>query len=108
MFYFLKRILSYLPSKEGKANLQKLADYLASNSIDFKIENIVEEDGAKYFLATAEIENGYINTSGETLDELNHNIKDAIFTAFSVPAFYCDEKILREQSEVMRLQYAAA
>ena len=107
IWFLYQRFLSHFPSREGKENLQKLMDYIAHNPISFKVEKI-EEDDEKYFMATTKLENGYITTTGETWEELHYNIKDAIFTAFDVPAFYCDFKKLREQSEVRELQYAPA
>ncbi len=107
MAYLLERLKSNFPSKEGKNNLTKLSEYLTHNPINFNVEKI-EDDNEKYFLATTKLENGSIITTGKTLEELNYNIKDAIFTAFDVPAFYCDFKLLEEQSKVKQLQYAAA
>lgn len=102
---FIYRLKSYFPSMEGKIKLQALSDYLSHSPIKFEVEKI-NEDGKKYFLAIGNLEKGEIITTGETIEELNKNIKDAIFTAFDVPAFYCNFDLIKEQSEVSQLEYA--
>lgn len=100
------KLISYLPTRQGKERLQNLINYINKDPIKFSVEKITE-DGQSYFLATSfNIPKGNIITSGKNLEELNNNIKDAIFTSFDVPAYYCDYSLIKEQAEIKELKYA--
>lgn len=104
----IQRIISHLPSVSGMASFDKCRKTLAHSPIDFEISRN-EEDGEIFYSAKSVNFNGnVIMTTGKTLDELNQNIKDAIFTAFDVPAKYCDYKAISSNLPIpeLRLQYA--
>lgn len=107
MTKIINQLKSFFPSKEGEEKLKKLKDYIACNTIKFCVEKIKENE-KRYFLATTYLKKGEIITTGETLEELNENIKDAIFTAFDVPAHYCNNDILNNNLEVKQLEYVAS
>src|SRR3989339_1423175 len=86
-------ILSRFPNKEGQKSLKKLLDQLSHGGINFKITSHKDESGS-YLMAKAEVAGKYIITSGRSFSELDKNIKDAIFTAYKVSRYYCDEKLI--------------
>ncbi|MEA2065010.1 MAG: hypothetical protein U9O66_01795 [Patescibacteria group bacterium] len=102
-----KKILLKFPSKKGERALEKCLAFLANNKIDFEIKEHNDETG-KYFLAKSmNLNNGQIITSGKNLVELDKNIKDAIYSAFDVPAYYCDYSKIRNINEpIKELKYA--
>ena len=87
------RLLGKYPAKSGRKSLEQLVYRLTHGGINFKISSHQDESGA-YLKAEAEVEGKFIITSGRDLVELDRNIKDAIFTAYRVPRFYCDDKLL--------------
>jgi len=107
MQQIIKKILSKFPTKQGEKQLQDCLAFLATNGIEFKISQYNDETG-KYFLAKSiNVDQGKIITSGKNLVELDKNIKDAIYTAFDVPAYYCDYSRIKNINEpVHELKYA--
>lgn len=103
------QIISHFPSKNGQKTADELAAVLNNGGIQFEISKHDDESG-KYFVAkSVNLEQGYIITSGKNLIELDKNIKDAIFTAFEVPAYYCDRiQITNANESIRELKYAAA
>lgn len=107
-FYY--RIISHFPSKSGQKAAYELMTVLNHGGIQFEITKHDDESG-KYFTAeSTNLPGNYIITAGETLAELDANIKDAIFTAFQVPAYYCNRVPINipNLTEKINLQYAAA
>ena len=102
-----KKILFKFFSKKGKEALEECLVFLSKNKIDFEITQHNDKTG-KYFLAKSRnLNKGQIITSGKNLVELDKNIKDAIYTAFDVPAHYCDYSKIRNIDEpVKELRYA--
>jgi len=92
----IQRIKSHLATKEeAQEKLNDLIIELRSRGINFKLEEITEDNGKKYYYATSvNFAKGYISATGKTLEELEYNLKDAIFTAFSVPVNYCLPQII--------------
>ena len=103
----IKKILSKFPTKQGGEALQDCLTFLATNGIEFEISQHNNETG-RYFLAKSiNVNQGKIITSGKNLVELDKNIKDAIYTAFDVPAYYCDYSRIKNINEPVReLKYA--
>ena len=89
----INQILGRMPNKEGQDTLAQLMYQLSNGGINFKITSHQDESGS-YLKAEAVIAGKFIITSGRNLLELDKNIKDAIFTAYKVPHYYCDEKLL--------------
>jgi len=89
----INKILGFLPNKNGQQAMRELLNQLNSGGINFKITNHQDESGS-YIQAEAEVDGRFIITSGRNLLELDRNIKDAIFTAYRVPSYYCDEKLI--------------
>ncbi|MCX6786090.1 MAG: hypothetical protein NTZ18_04570 [Candidatus Komeilibacteria bacterium] len=90
---FIYRFLGSFPSKNGQKSLDRLLVRLSHGGINFKISSHQDESG-NYLVAEAEVDGNFIITSGKDLLELDRNIKDAIFTAYQVPRFYCDDKLI--------------
>ncbi|MBU4331825.1 hypothetical protein KKD19_04680 [Patescibacteria group bacterium] len=103
----IKKILFRFPSKKGEQALNECLEFLTNKGIEFEVAWHTDESG-KYFLAkSTNLDQGQIITSGANLIELDKNIKDAIYTAFNVPAYYCDYSKIRNINEPAReLKYA--
>jgi len=90
------------------ASFDKCKKVLAHSPIDFEVSRLEENGEVFYSAKSVNFDRGVIMTTGKTLDELSQNIKDAIFTAFGVPAKYCDYKAIASNlpAQELRLQYA--
>lgn len=103
------KIKSFFPSKKGKKSLEDLSEFLKrEGGISFNVREFQDESG-RYFLAeSVNIPNKSIITTGESLAGLERNIKDAIFTSFEVPYFYCNEQILKTPilNKEFKIKYA--
>ena len=85
------KLLSHFPSKKGlKASLELQKFFAKENRIEFAIEEFKDETGHYFVAESINLNKRHIITSGGTWQELEYNIKDAVFTAFHVPAFYCN------------------
>ena len=85
---------SLVSEQAANERLSTLIIELRHRGINFQIQRIAE-DGQEYFLAKSiDYPKGSIITSGKNLEELVGNIKDAIFTAFDIPARYCNAEII--------------
>ncbi|MBU1349756.1 hypothetical protein KKH19_01430 [Patescibacteria group bacterium] len=84
------KIKSYFPSKYGIQASNDLQSVLSHGGIEIKIKHVKDETGSYYVAKSINLSKKHILTSGETLTELEQNIKDAIFTAFQVPEYYCN------------------
>lgn len=95
MSRIIDRIKSSLVSGQvANERLSILIIELRHRGINFQIQK-VSEDGEEYFLAKSiDYPKGSIITSSKDLEELANNIKDAIFTAFDIPARYCNPEII--------------
>ena len=109
MKHLLSILTSRLPSKAGRAAYDQLMKALEHGGVQFAIRQVTEEPGASYFLAeSTNVPNKHIITTGTTLAELEHHMRDAIFTAFQVPAYYCKEDLIHPPlSNGFTLRYAA-
>ncbi|MFH1900334.1 MAG: hypothetical protein ABIJ83_03640 [Patescibacteria group bacterium] len=107
LFY---KFISYLPSSKGKKNLNHLLGVLRNNGIEIELKKYNDESGEYYTANSVNLSNKEIITSGKDLIELDHNIKDAIFTAYHVPAFYCDYNLIKTPlaAEQKNYKYATA
>lgn len=101
----LQRIQSYTATKnQAHDNLEDMLVELRGRGINFRFEK-VEEDGQSYFVArSVDYPRGTIITSGATIEELEHNIKDAIFTAFEVPARFCHPALINIKGDLFEKQ----
>ncbi|MFH1565296.1 MAG: hypothetical protein ABIC82_05655 [bacterium] len=107
-FYY--QIISRFPSKNGQKAANELIDVLNRGGIQFEISKHDDESG-KYFMAkSVNLPGKHIITAGKTLAELDANIRDAIFSGFQVPIYYCNHISINVPvlSEKINLQYAAA
>lgn len=85
---------SFISQQVANERLGMLITELRHRGINFQIQQI-SEDGEEYYLAkSVDYPKGSIITSGKDLNELAGNIKDAIFTAFEIPARYCNPEII--------------
>lgn len=90
-----QRIQSYLatPSR-AQEKIKDLLIELRHRGVDFDI-NVINEDGKKYFYAeSVNYPRGHISATGGDIDELEQELKDAIFTAFEIPVRYCIPEII--------------
>lgn len=101
----LHRIQSYTVTKnQAHDKLEDMLIELRARGINFNIEPI-DEDGKKYFIAkSVDYPKGAIITSAETVEELESNIKDAIFTAFEVPARFCHPALINIKGDLFAKQ----
>lgn len=90
---FINQFLTRLPSKSGQKSLDQLLHQLSHGGINFKITSH-QDDSQRYLMAEAGVAGRFIVTSGKNLLELDQNVKDALFTAYRVPRFYCDNGLI--------------
>lgn len=113
MGYIMRKIickfLKFFPSKNTES-LVKLRDFLSrENGIIFNIKKIKDESGEYFIAESTNIPNKNIITTGKSLTELDHNIKDAIFTAFHIAPFHSDFNLLASPvNRDLVLRYASA
>lgn len=90
MNYFIQRIKSYLATpSQAQEKVSDLLIELRHRGLNFDI-SLQEEDGQKFFYAeSVDYPRGYISATGRTMEVLERELKDAIFTAFNVPPRYC-------------------
>lgn len=113
MNYIFKRIKSHLPSTSGQEALNDLLYILSVRGINFDFKKIKDASGEYYFAESDNIANKSIVATGKTLAELDANIKDAIFTIYQVPAYYCRPDLIKSpdfvvQNHSVGLKYATA
>ena len=91
----IERIQSYLAtSSQAQERISDLLIELRHRGVNFDIQ-IINEDGHKYFYAkSVDYPRGYISATGQNMDELERELKDAIFTACEVPARYCNPDLI--------------
>ena len=106
LFYY--KILSHLPNKDGQESLQELKRFMArEGGIEFKVKQIRDESGIYFYAESINIKDKHIITTGRNLYKLEHNIKDAVFSAFKVPTYYCDfNSLVSPLNQELKLQYA--
>lgn len=102
------KIISNFPSKKGKKALEELMHVLAHGGININIKTVQDESGVYFVAKSTNLPQRYIFTSASTLAELDQNIRDAIFSAFQVTAYYCDNRLLNipALSKNIDLKYA--
>ncbi len=102
------KILSYLPNKKGQEAFIDLQKFLAQvGGINFNIRQAKDESGEYFIAESTNADNKHIITTGKDLADLDHNIKDAIFTAFHIPAYYCNSNSLVSPiNNELKLQYS--
>lgn len=91
----IQRIQSYLAfPQEANEKIDDLLIELRGRGLNFIIQSIVE-DGQKYFYAeSVNYPRGHISATGQTMEELEAELKDAIFTAFEVPVRYSNPSLI--------------
>lgn len=107
-FYY--QIISRLPSENGQKAVNELLGVLNHGGIKIDIRFVQDESGAYYLAKSTDLPNKRIITTGKTLAELDTNIRDAIFSVFQVPPYYCKQVSINIPNliEKISLQYAAA
>ena len=105
--YRLYKLLSYLNPKTKQEAKNAFAELDNAGILNFSIKEVREGDNI-YYTAKFESIDKLIITSGEDLMELDKNIKDAILTAYKVPARYAELKTISSGliNEKSTLQYA--
>jgi hypothetical protein len=100
MTKILHRFQSHIATRsQAHDKLEDMLIELRGRGINFDI-NQVAQDGEEYFVAkSVDYPRGTIITSGTTADELERNIKDAIFTAFEVPVRFCHPALINIQGQ---------
>jgi len=95
MSYLIQRIQSYLKTPaQAQEKISDLLVELRHRGIKFEVRE-VNEDGEHYFYAKSiGYPRGTIFTTGKTQEELESMMKDAIFTAFGIPARYCNPDLI--------------
>lgn len=96
-----QRIQSNIATKaRAHDKLEDMLIELRGRGINFNIQKI-EEDGEIYFVAkSVDYPKGAIITSGANVKELENSIKDAIFTAFEVPARFCHPALINIKGDL--------
>ncbi|OGF22752.1 hypothetical protein A2Y83_03885 [Candidatus Falkowbacteria bacterium RBG_13_39_14] len=109
MSIFYKLFSKFYFKKEYQESLNNLQDALKSG-IDFHIKKIDDESGSYFYAEAHNVPNKHIVATGGTLAELDYNIKDAIFTAFRVPNYYCDDNLIKSPipEKEIELKYVTA
>ncbi len=97
MKQIIERIFSWVPfpDQKGRENLAQLTTVLSRDGIDFHIEQYSDETGAYFVAESTNTPGKSILTTGKDLVNLDKNIKDAIFTAYEIPAFLCSENDIK-------------
>ena len=109
MSRLIQRIQSYLATPAyAQEKISDLLIELRHRGLTFEIRYI-DEDGEKYFYAqSVNYPRGYISASGQTMDELERELKDAIFTAFGIPSRYCNPDLIVFNPPLAQTQTANA
>lgn len=91
----MQRIQSYLATpSQAQGKISDLLIELRHRGVNFDIQ-LIHEDGEKYFYAkSVNYPRGCISATGQTMEELERELKDAIFTAFEVPVRYCNSDLI--------------
>lgn len=95
MSRFIQRIQSYLADPaRAQEKVSDLLIELRHRGLNFVVR-LEEEDGKKYFYAqSVDYPRGYISATGQSMEELEQELKDAIFTAFSIPPRYSNPDLI--------------
>ena len=91
----IQRIQSYFATPlQAYEKLEDFQIELSQRGLRFDIRPM-EENGEKYLYAeSVDYPRGHISATGSTKEELEKELKDAIFTAFEVPMRYCNPKLI--------------
>lgn len=104
MSRFIQRIQSYLATPaQAQEKISHLLIELRHRGMTFDI-SLENEDGQKFFYAKSiNYPNGYITATGSTMEQLESELKDAIFTAFEVPARFCIPELIVFNSPISQV-----
>lgn len=91
----IQRIQSYLATPAyAQEKISDLLIELRHRGLNFDIR-FIDEDGERYFYAqSVDYPRGHISATGQTMEDLEKDLKDAIFTAFGVPVRYCNPDLI--------------
>ncbi len=105
----IQRIQSYLATPAyAQEKISDLLIELRHRGLNFDIR-FIDEDGERYFYAqSVDYPRGYISATGQTMEELEKDLKDAIFTAFGVPVRYCNPDLIVFNPPLPKTQTANA
>lgn len=90
MHYIFKRLLSHLPSTQGRDALRSLTYVLSGSGIEFEVKRLHGGSGSSFSAESLNLPDRPIAISGTTVVELDQKLKDAIFESFRVPPYYRD------------------
>lgn len=109
MNIFYKFLSKFYFNKDYQKSLNDLRNALELG-IGFNIKKIDDESGSYFYAEATNVSNKHIIATGATLAELDYNIKDAIFTAFKVPNYYCDDNLIKSPipDKEIQLKYVTA
>ena len=96
--------------REATEKVRDLVIELSQRGIKFKVTE-EEENGEKFIVVeSVDYPHGLIVTSGKTKEDAEKMLKDAIFTAFEIPAPYCNPSLIKLDGFFAKegLVYAAA
>ena len=104
----VNKLISRFPSKQGKKALKDLQYDLNHGGIDFELNQIKDSTGIYFVAKSKNAEKKRIITSGQTLGEVQENIKDAIFTAYEIPSCYTNYDLISSPvlQDKVELKYA--
>lgn len=95
MSRFIQRIKSYLIDPvQAQEKISDLLIELRHRGLNFDVR-LEKEDGQKFFYAqSVDYYRGYISATGRNMEDLERELKDAIFTAFGIPPRYCNPDLI--------------
>ena len=105
----IQRIQSYIATpSHAQERISDLLVELRHRGLNFDIQ-FVDDDGEQYFYAESiDYPRGHISATGKSGDELDRQLKDAIFTAFEIPVRYCNADLITFNPPLTQNQTATA
>ncbi len=96
MAKILRILKGYLVDpREATEKVRDLVIELNQRGLKFQV-TVQEEDGEQIIVVeSVDYPHGHIITSGRTKEEAEKMLKDAIFTAFEIPAPYCNPSLIK-------------
>lgn len=91
----IQRIESYFASSmQAQEKISDLLIELRHRGLNFNIQYINDGDEKYFYAESVDYPRGHISATGKNSDELEHQLKDAIFTAFEIPVRYCNTDLI--------------
>jgi len=104
----VQKIKSYLVTHDrAQDKISDLVIELRARGVSFDVK-LVNDEGRKYYYAqSVNYPRGHISATGRDMRELESELRDAIFTAFEVPARYCNDNLISFNPPLAKTQKAA-